>query len=357
MVTDHMTTGANEVRAALLTARLYADAMAQPFLRPEGPGLMTIGQALDTLIASAGPDPPLTPDLTRWRIARALSIALNPTERDEKQDSPVLAAPETYTGEDNSALRDLMSASQRDERRTIGARSDMWRLIRDQVKALEASGGHETTRLAARSLAVDASTRRSQPLDWQTTVQIEPTGETKVASYIEVEGANFVRLAQLCDPSQWWKNSLFWYESSRLEDGRPLPHIDYDADVLPKSWDGYLLEVVSAIAIYHVVLKVSFKVRTDSCLVTYRLVSSSDQIVKDDGYAYVTKVGENRWRTQIVKRVDFANGPFGQPSAMDICLPSYIGSWLRVQQDLWAAEAGPIALGLRGGTIGVRRAE
>lgn len=349
--------GENEVRAALLAARLYADAMEQPFLRPEAPGLMSITDALDTLIASAEPDPPLTPDLTRWRIARALSLALDPAERVEERGSPVFAAPETYSGEDNGVLRELVSASQRDERRTDRARFDSWRDICDRVSALEASGKGQTAPLRARPFAVDALARRSQPLDWETTVQVEPTGETKVASFIEVEGADFARLAQLCDPSQWWKNSLFWYESTRLdENGRPLPDVTYRADELPESWKGRLLEVVSAVAIFRVILNVRFEVEADSCLVQYWIDSSPDRIVKDDGYAYVTRVGENRWRTQIVKRVDFANGPFGQPSAMDICLPSYIGSWLRVQQDLWAAEAGPVALGLRGGTVGARQA-
>ena len=40
-----------------------------------------------------------------------------------------------------------------------------------------------------------------------------------------------------------------------------------------------------------------------------------------------------------MKWVDFDNAPFGGPSVLDQFLPSYIGSWLRVQQDLWAAQA------------------
>ena len=155
-------------------------------------------------------------------------------------------------------------------------------------------------------------------------------------------GASFPRLAQLCDPVRWAEGSMFWFESSRLDrDGKRLPPPPPLADgEAPTGWSGQLLEVVaSTVAVFSAVLDIDFKVADDSCLVEYRLARPMSGLRTDEGYAYVTKVGEDRYRTQLVKWVDFQDAPFGGPSAMDQALPSYIGSWLRVQQDLWAAEA------------------
>jgi hypothetical protein len=79
-------------------------------------------------------------------------------------------------------------------------------------------------------------------------------------------------------------------------------------------------------------------------LTTYRLQNSlTTDLCTDEGYIEIclAQATEERFFVQgeYVKMLDFADSPYGGPGATDLIAPSYVGSWVRVQLDLWASKA------------------
>ena len=56
------------------------------------------------------------------------------------------------------------------------------------------------------------------------------------------------------------------------------------------------------------------------------------------GYLVVMRVFF-RESKDLDKKIDFGQALFGGPSSADLLAPSFIGTWMRVQQDFWAAYA------------------
>jgi len=305
---------------------------------------MDIRQALDVLIreGSSPAEERCCPWLTRLRIALGLREALGPARRTE---GAAISEP-SYNGTRNSVSYRLEKVAGADAAATLEASAREWKSLQHPIALLTKTAEQHLPAALVTAIDLDRACRPedrgTEAFDWRTDVLIMPDGGTKVSSFVEMPGGSFPRLAQLCDPQRWADGSMFWYESSRLDrDGRREPRpAPLPPGEAPQSWSGQLIEVVaSTVAVFTAVLDIDFQVEDDSCLVEYHLVDSPSGLTKDEGYAYVTKVGEDRYRTQLVKWVDFRNAPFGGPSVLDQFLPSYIGSWLRVQQDLWAGEA------------------
>jgi hypothetical protein len=70
-------------------------------------------------------------------------------------------------------------------------------------------------------------------------------------------------------------------------------------------------------------------------------------LIRDEGYIEVKRalvrdpvdrsVRRHAVIGSYVKTLDFADGPYGGPGVTDLVAPSYVGSWVRVQLDLWAS--------------------
>ena len=107
------------VRSALLSARLFADARGHSQLRPEGPGVMDIKQALATLIeeGSSPAEQRLCPWITRLRIAGGLREALDPAHRGDRGG---IAEP-AYRGTPNAVSDQLEQVAKSDTAATLAS--------------------------------------------------------------------------------------------------------------------------------------------------------------------------------------------------------------------------------------------
>ena len=90
-------------------------------------------------------------------------------------------------------------------------------------------------------------------------------------------------------------------------------------------------------------LHVDYKVELSSnvCTVDYQFIKSPDSsLCLDNGRMIVKPTGDDGWlHTYVDKNIDFGHALFGGLSSADLLAPSFIGTWMRVQQDFWAAYA------------------
>jgi hypothetical protein len=286
------------LRGALLSTRLYADALETPVLRYGGIGTMAIEDALGLLIEDGRADHGQTPWLTRFRLAKNL-------------------------------------------RKQLPDDDDLCPLLDDLAAT---SYGYERANEASYQ-ALQERTALARAKEWDTTVTKDGP-RTTITSKVEVK-ASYPLIALMSDPRRWADNSLFWYESSKLDDNGdpepPLAKLEVDPPLdKGASWDGVLRERVAGVALYTAHLDVHYEVDDEQTGVDYSLNWTPDNLTVDKGTVRVTKLKDDDegWvRGEVVKTVDFEDSPYGGPSITDLVAPSYLGSWLRVQQDLWIAVA------------------
>ena len=291
------------VRASLLSARLYHDTLeGNSLLRYAGFGVVEPNLALEIIERDAGQRDPYVPWLSLVRLGMAYAY-LPQDEIDDKAKEIATIA------------RKLWNVSPPSDDR------------------------------AAKLLATDVGSDNREPLtfarNWKMTVTKDGSA-TVVIAEIEVL-ADFNRVALMCDPRQWQNVSLFWYESIPVGVTRPplgpLPSID-DPSAEPQPWSGTLREKVAGMGIMTVDLGVEYTVEKDKCTVKYWFLGSPDSNLKLDNGTTTVERGEDGWlKTTVVKRIDFADAPFGGPSSADLLAPSFIATWMRVQQDFWVAKA------------------
>jgi hypothetical protein len=184
------------------------------------------------------------------------------------------------------------------------------------------------------------------PIKWKTDVRVEPNGSTMVSSSIEfkeVPNPAWHRLSHLGDPRNWSRASIFWDKSEAAPEAAkqaPLAEESEWSEGMPGSWKAPLTEVVSAVVRFTARLNVSFEVDESGTGWTaqYDLISSPDGLTRDEGFVTAVRASDGSVRCDVLKRIDFRNGPFGGLSTLDLFAPSYLGSWVRVQQDVWAGE-------------------
>ena len=301
------------VRAALLSARLYDDTLGdKSMLRYAGFGVLEPERAFDILKRDSEAPNPYVPWLSLYRLG--------------------LAYGQTYG-------------------QPFRAASDEWlQAIAINAVDLGTQAARSSDPGALYLLMAPTGTANSRaPLtnarNWKTTVTPNSDGSTMVVAEMEVR-APFHRLALMCDPRQWQNVSLFWYESKAVKfKGTPpgdLPSID-DPKAQPQPWSGTLQEKVAGMGVLTVLLDVDYKVELSSnvCTVDYQFISSPDSsLCLDNGRMIVESTGDDGWlHTYVDKKIDFEHALFGGPSSADLLAPSFIGTWMRVQQDFWAAYA------------------
>ena len=293
------------VRAALLSARLYHDTReGNSLLRFAGFGVMEPKLALEIIERDAMQRDPYVPWLSLVRLDLAYAKLPQGEIDDKANEIPTIAQ----------------------ELRKVSGLSD---------------------ELAAKLLAAAGGPDDREPLPfakkWNTTVTMDGS-KTVVVAEMEIL-ADFNRVALMCDPRQWQNVSLFWYESIPVGVTRPplgpLPSID-DPSAEPQPWSGTLREKVAGMGIMTVDLGVEYTVEKDKCTVKYWFEDSPDSNLKLDNGETTVERGEDGWlKTKVVKRIDFEDAPFGGPSSADLLAPSFISTWMRVQQDFWVAKATP----------------
>src|SRR5262249_26040577 len=135
-------------------------------------------------------------------------------------------------------------------------------------------------------------------------------------------------IARELDPRKWAQDSIFWYRSTAIQYDR----VDKDG-----GWSGVLREIVAGMAIFTVDLGIDYRPENDREILKPWFIRSPDPITKDDGTIRIEPIDGGGQTVRIEKIIDFADNPFGGPSALDLVAPSYMASWLRVQQDQWMA--------------------
>jgi hypothetical protein len=289
------------IRGALLSARLFADALETPVLRYGGLSTMPIEDALDILKLDGTAERSRTSWLTRFRLAKVIR--------------------EQLPKDDELAVR----------------LDDLARTTFHLDDEAEVSYG------VACGIGSARPRQLSRVRKWKTTGKASGSA-TVIYSMVEVR-ASYLKIALMADPRRWAENSLFWYESSRLgDDGHPEPPLDRldpdpKPDLLPISWKGVLRERVAGVGLYTAHLDISYDARPDETRVEYTLNWTPDNLKMDEGSVKITPLEDGWVRGEVEKKVDFTDNPYGGPSAADLIAPSYLGSWLRVQQDLWIAVA------------------
>jgi hypothetical protein len=163
--------------------------------------------------------------------------------------------------------------------------------------------------------------------NWNVDVTAEGSA-TKIVATIDLREPDVSRIADVLNPAQWSTDSIFWYRSTPI-DPQSLPRGE-------KGWRGTLREVVAGMAIFVVDLHIEYRPEDPPNLLKYRFLRSPDPITKDDGYISI-KEGDGIHTVTVEKLIDFADNPFGGPGILDVLAPSYMASWLRVQQDQWMA--------------------
>jgi hypothetical protein len=189
--------------------------------------------------------------------------------------------------------------------------------------------------------------------NWVTTVEKDGNA-TKITAEVELK-ASLAKLRHMVDPRRWAENSVFWYKSEPIDaKGNPAPALDAkgnpvpalkpladDPGLPPPYWEGRLLETVAGMSLYTTYLNINYHgTPGGDTLVEYSLDWTPDNIEVDEGSVRISPPKDDGWVKGVVtKKVDFTNNPYGGPSTADLIAPSYLGSWLRVQQDLWIALA------------------
>jgi hypothetical protein len=366
------------VRAALLSARFYADAQTNPLLPYGGFGTMPIGDALDILIkdgkqdqeAFASGESDVAKGVTRWptrlRVAAAMgNIAyqeVGPTTKRQwlDQAGAQLGADAKGVADNPGSLasvlaragQDLENASSSEQPAHQGDEPDQQQLrqatnLRDQALDLAATTYEfdegraqavfaevaftipETNGPA--SAAATRNVHRESSLQVAENWNVDVTADgsaTKIVASIDLRDEDVGRIAQVLDPAEWSTDSIFWYRSTPI-DKEPIADSG-------GGWRGVLREVVAGMAIFTVDLYIEYRPNQPENLLQYRFLRSPDPITKDDGYIAIDS-RDGVHKITVEKVIDFADNPFGGPSALDLLAPSYMASWLRVQQDQWMA--------------------
>jgi hypothetical protein len=288
------------VRGALLSARLYADAQADPLVPYGGWGTMPILDAVQILIEDGirreNAD-------TRWPTRLRVATALGQAAEKKLHESPLPDDAPTA-----KRLRDLaqqLASTAPDQPRA--------QAFFEQTIQVDPPAPADRVRLDTAA-------------NWH--VDVMSVGSaTRIVATVDVL-SDYKTLVDLLNPERWHENSIFWFKSEALE---PKRYSD-------GSWKGVLREVVAGIAIFTVDLGIDYRKNAREQQVRYWLITSPDPIRKDEGYITIASSGlSGVQRVTIEKLVDFADNPYGGPSALDLLAPSYMASWMRVQQDQWAA--------------------
>jgi hypothetical protein len=356
---------------------------------------MPIGTALEVLLSDARLRTPVAPPLTRYRLASALKKGLLATLYDSglrAWGGPVGAGGALPAGVglayaqqvdaywvtnvrgqrfvtkslmENNSGGSRPVASNAAERRALSdylvdtavhhsAEAAAQRRLLVQVEELAATTYRREPRARrvfaaiAPGLApdVDPATVLFNARNWNTTVWLDAFGRVYALSRVELRGT-VKKLSPYANPMAWSKNGTFWDLSQRLTvDSRQRGLFNRDP-----SWKGLLREVVRGIVLLDVVLDIRYTVslnrvgRPDLCTVIYELPPGNEHrenLTADDGYSRLEEDHpRSGWVTgEIYKRLGFAPGPYGDLSGSAVLAPSIIGSWLRLQLDLWASRAG-----------------
>jgi hypothetical protein len=319
------------VRAALLSARLFADSLdPNAMIRYAGLGLMRPAAAMDVLrrdldhrpraFGPPGDPRPQVPKETYARLELAVKEALESVEAEDDDDPHGLRAGlvgfgdslRNQLGDDPAGLSVLLPADRRQ---------------------------------------VDRAVHPKYFKDWGTKVPPRPGPDTLIIS--EIKLLSDVRLvAMLCDPRRWSQGSLFWKETTGYdyESPAPPPLPDLTKPEVRReghadSWKGCLHEVVAGLATFTVELDIDFQVQPDSCKLKYSFKSSPDRLTKDNGELTLTPLADDPgWLlAKVTKYIDFEDAPFGGPSSGDIMAPNFFASWMRIQQDIWATRIAELA--------------
>jgi len=290
------------VRAALLSARLYHDTLGdKSLLRYAGFGVLEPTRAFDILKRDSEAPDPYVPWLSLYRLG--------------------LAYGETFRATSADWLRPIASDAV-----DLGA----------QAALSPDPNAHNL--LKAANGTVNSRAPLTNARNWKTTVTPNMDGSTFVVAEMEVR-APFRRVALICDPRQWQNVSLFWYESTAVSGAPPgdPPSIN-DPNAEPQPWRGTLREKVAGMGILTVLLDVDYQITSDVCTVDYKFRFSPDSSLCLDNGKMRVESSEDGWlRTYLDKKIDFGSALFGGPSSADLLAPSFIGTWMRVQQDFWAA--------------------
>ncbi len=323
------------VRAALLSARLFADSLdPNAMIRYAGLGLLKPVAAMDVLRRDLehhpardsrprGPAPaprPQVPKETYTRLEAAVQQALNSVNEEEGDDATGLRASvhefgealRTSLGPDPGGLRVMLP----DDRHTVSR---------------------------------DVHPKYFK--DWSTSVPPRPGPDTLIISEIKLK-SDVRTVAMLCDPRRWSQGSLFWQVTEAYDyepqDLPPLPDLT-DPEVRRTGsatpWKGRLHEEVAGLATFTVELNVDFAVSDTSCKLKYGIKSSPDRLTKDDGELTLEPLHDDPgWlRAVVTKYIDFEDAPFGGPSTGDIMAPNFFAAWMRIQQDIWATRIAEFA--------------
>ena len=166
----------DRVRAALLSARLFADARSHPFLRADGPGVMTIHDSLKVLRHDGASENPITSWLTRFRIAGALTEVFDPELPDA--DSP---GEPRYADAANELATRLEQVAKEDMGATDALVAAEWKMLGDDVTELAQGARSQMPPVWRDHLRAGERRQgpRSLPIDWQTDVTIYPGGATE----------------------------------------------------------------------------------------------------------------------------------------------------------------------------------
>ena len=308
------------VRAALLSARLYHDTLGdKSMLRYAGFGVLEPKQAFDILKLDSEAPNPYVPWLSLYRLGLAYETF---RASSDKWLQPIAINAVDLKVRAAQCAPDLLMVAE------VVARPWWKKLL--PARAPKATG-------TANSRALLANFR-----NWQTTVTPNSDGSTMVVTEMEVR-APFRRLALMCDPRQWQNVSLFWYESKAVNGPRGAPPSIDDPNAKPQAWSGTLQEKVAGMGVLTVLLGIDYKVDASSniCTVDYKFIKSPDSsLCLDNGQMIVKPTKDDGWlHTHLDKKINFGRALFGGLSSADLLAPSFIGTWMRVQQDFWASYA------------------
>jgi hypothetical protein len=305
------------VRAALLSARLYHDTLGdKSMLRYAGFGVLEPERAFDILKRDSETPNPYVPWLSLYRLGLAY---------------------ETFRATSDKWLRPIaINAVDLKVRAALCAPDLLMVAARPWWKKLLPARAPKATG-TANSRALLANFR-----NWNTTVTPNSDGSTVVVTEMEVR-APFRRLALMCDPRQWQNVSLFWYESKVVDGPRGDPPSIGNPNAKPQPWSGTLREKVAGMGVLTVLLGIDYKVNEirNVCTVDYEFICSPDSsLCLDNGRMIVEPTKDDGWlHTHLDKHINFERALFGGLSSADLLAPSFIGTWMRVQQDFWAAYA------------------
>jgi hypothetical protein len=322
------------VRGALLSARFYADAYVNPLLPYGTFGTVPIDAALRVLIDDGNralvdekgqPNVDEKRSVTRWptrlRAAGAIgSVARQQLNTANKRAGPRGAAAEAQK-RDATGLTELA--------KTLAETAYPFDPDPRMAEAVFAETVATPPKPAGPTAAAGTERHGSRlgvAENWHIDVSAEGSA-TRIVATVDFDADRDV-IAHELDPRKWAQDSIFWYRSTAIECDR----VDATG-----GWRGVLREVVAGMAIFTVDLGIDYQPEKRDQILKYWFIRSPDPITKDDGTIRIEPNAAGGHTVRIEKVIDFADNPFGGPSALDLLAPSYMASWLRVQQDQWMA--------------------